>query len=117
METPGKNTVFSWTQVLDTFMDDKEAVLTVLKHFIERTTIQIESLPTLEKNENWEEARKIAHNIKGAALTISDIQLGNAAETLEMAYKNIDKNTIKTASIVLQQNFERFKEEANRYIN
>jgi HPt (histidine-containing phosphotransfer) domain-containing protein len=108
--------IINWTEVLDTFMNNEKVVLSVLEKFIERTTAQLESLPDLEKNEDWKNARIIAHNIKGAALTISDEELGNAADRLEVAYKNIDRDEMKLAYSHLQKTFERFKKEAEKFI-
>ena len=116
MKTIEQKPVINWTEVLNTFMNDEKVVLSVLERFIERTTDQIKSFPDLEKIEDWENAQLIAHNIKGAALTICDESLGNAADHLEQAYKKIDRGEIKSAYSNLIKNFKRFKKEAKEFI-
>ena len=115
-KTSKDKNIINWIEVLDTFMNDEKVVLSVLEKFIERTTAQIDSFPGLEKKEDWKNARLIAHNIKGAALTISDEELGNAADRLEVAYKNIDSDEMKSAYSNLQKTFKRFEKEAKEFI-
>jgi len=113
---PKQSTVFDGAEVLHTFMDDEQAVLSILARFIERTKAQLAAFPDLEKAEDWENARRNAHTIKGSALTISGVELGNAATRLEQAYINIDREEMKPAYIILQKAFDCFKKEAEDFI-
>jgi len=108
--------IFDAGELLDTFMDNVEALLPLIQRFIERTQMQLQTITELEKNEDWEAARREAHMIKGAALTMGGAELGKAALRLEMAYKNIDRKEIKAAYLPLTEAFERYKEAAEDFI-
>jgi signal transduction histidine kinase/CheY-like chemotaxis protein len=112
-ETPS---IFNWADLLDTFMNDEENVKPLLKHFIERTAGQIDSLPCLVQEEKWEEARRIAHTIKGSSMTMSGMELGKAAARLEKAYKQIDVQEMEAGFGSLKEAFERFRLASEVYL-
>ena len=108
--------VFNAAELLGNFMNEKEMVLPLLSRFIERTQAQFQEMPELEKAGDWENARRLAHMIKGAALTMGGKELGNAAARLEKAYKNIDENEIKAAFAPAHEAFNSFKKEAESFL-
>ena len=110
------NYVFDPGELLDTFMDDEEALLPLMDRFLERTQTQLKTLEELSKAGDWNKARLEAHTIKGAALTMGGAELGLAASRLELAYKNIDKDEIEAASAPLQEAFARYKKEAEAFL-
>ena len=118
-ETPAQEAgaVFSAAELMNTFMDNEELALSLLSRFIERTRSQLNTIPDLEKNGAWEDARREAHMIKGAALTMGGAELGKTASRLEMAYKNIDKGEMKAAYPPVLDAFYRYKKEAENFIN
>jgi HPt (histidine-containing phosphotransfer) domain-containing protein len=120
LPAPAQNTpadaIFSATELLDTFMNNKELACSLLERFMERTSGQIESLPALQALSDWETARREAHTIKGAALTLSGRELGKAAARLEIAFKNADLSEIEAASPQVTEAFARFKEDAGKFL-
>jgi CheY-like chemotaxis protein/HPt (histidine-containing phosphotransfer) domain-containing protein len=108
--------VFSSAEVLDTFLDNEEMAFSLLEHFLERTRGQIEGFPALMAAEDWETARRDAHTVKGAALTLSGRDLGNAAARLERACKNADRPETEAAYSEAREAFARFKAEAEKFL-
>ena len=102
--------------VLDTFMNNKAALLSLLSRFIERTKVQLVKLPELEKAADWESAFREVHMIKGAAFTMGGAELGKAATILEKAYKNAAKDDLEKAYFLLCKAFDSYKEEAEEFI-
>ncbi|MCL2129039.1 MAG: response regulator [Treponema sp.] len=111
-----QETVFSAEDILDTFMDNREMVLSLLKRFIERTQNQIKEIPSLIKTGDYSNAMLEAHTIKGAAHTMSGKELAYAAARLELASKNSDIEEIKAAFPNLKDAFIRFRKEAINFI-
>jgi signal transduction histidine kinase/response regulator RpfG family c-di-GMP phosphodiesterase/HPt (histidine-containing phosphotransfer) domain-containing protein len=108
--------VFNRRDLLNTFLEDTEAIKPLLDHFLTRTEIQINELPILAEQENWGEARRIAHTIKGSALTLSGLELGQAAARLEQAYKTINRDEIQAGLPPLREAFTRFRTEGKKFI-
>ena len=108
--------IFNAAEVLDTFMQNEEAVLALLDQFMERTQTQLDALPGLEKAGDWESARLEAHTIKGAAYTLGGTELGKAAARLELAYKENDMKETEAAFPSLLEAFGRYKKEAEEFI-
>jgi CheY-like chemotaxis protein/anti-sigma regulatory factor (Ser/Thr protein kinase) len=102
--------------LLDTFMNNVELILPLLTRFVERTQKQIDNILEFKKAENWEDARREAHTIRGAALTLGGIELGKAASRLELAFKDIDRDVMEAACQPVQDAFDRFRKEAEDFI-
>jgi signal transduction histidine kinase/DNA-binding response OmpR family regulator/HPt (histidine-containing phosphotransfer) domain-containing protein len=113
VQRPG---VFNRRELLNTFLEDTETIKPLLDHFLTRTQTQIDELPILAERKNWGEARRIAHTIKGSALTLSGQELGQAAARLELAYKTINRDEIKAGLPPLREAFTRFKTEGKKFI-
>ena len=112
-----QNEVFCSVSMFDTFMNNEEMATSLLSRFIERTGGQLEKLSGTEKTGEWESSWQIVHMIRGAAFTMSGLELGKAASVLEMAYKNQDRKEIEKALPQIHKAFERFKTEAEMFIN
>ena len=97
-------------------MDESETAKSLLSQFLERSSRQLNALPDLVKEKNWEEARRIAHTIKGTAKTLSGMELGNAAAVLEKAYLNIDTKKMEADLSVVAKAFERFKSASKEFL-
>ena len=118
-EIPAKsagNSVFDPDDVLDTFMGNKTAVLSLIAHFIERTREQLKLFPALEKAADWGSASREAHTIKGSAFTMGAKELGKAAAILEQVYKDVNKDEMKTALSRVYRAFGSYKKIAEEYI-
>jgi CheY-like chemotaxis protein len=110
------NQVFNGDELMDTFMQSAETAKSLLSHYLERSTEQLEALPALTKEKNWEEAHRFVHSIKGSARTLSGMELGNAAAVMEIAYKYIDLPKIESSMPALYEAFERFKIAAGDFL-
>ena len=109
--------VFDSAAMFDTFMNNEEIAISLLSRFIERTQGQLEKLSSLKKITDWDKCRQIAHMIRGAAFTMGGSELGKIASRLELAYKNTDTEEIEAAFPFLEKAFERFKKDAEDFIN
>jgi HPt (histidine-containing phosphotransfer) domain-containing protein len=109
--------VFSGEELLDTFMHDEDSARNLLDYFITRSAGQLETLPGMIREENWEEARRLAHTIKGSSMTLSGMELGKAAAVLEKACR--EKNEQKAAAALpsLEGAFRRFKHASEEYLS
>jgi CheY-like chemotaxis protein len=107
--------IFDPAELMKTFMDNDEAAVSLLGRFLERTALQVETLPILKETEDWDTARREAHMIKGAAYTMSAQELGKTAARLEEAFKNRDLSEMEAAYPLLKDAFERFKKEARDF--
>ncbi|MCL1815110.1 MAG: ATP-binding protein [Treponema sp.] len=116
MATDKRSAVFSKEDLLDTFMQEAENAKTLMSQFLKRTGEQLEILPVLTKEKNWEEAFRIVHMIKGAAKTLSGMELGDAAARLEKAYKQIDMQEIEAALPTLLEAYQCFTSAAKEFL-
>ncbi|MDR1107874.1 MAG: response regulator [Spirochaetaceae bacterium] len=108
--------VFNRRDLLETFLGDIETVKSLVVRFLKRTEVQIGELSGLIQQEDWEEALRIAHTIKGSALTLSGKELGQAAARLELAAKNRARDEITAGLPPLREAFTRFKSEVRRFL-
>jgi signal transduction histidine kinase/CheY-like chemotaxis protein len=83
--------IFDLDDVLDTFMGDKEVVVSLIEKFIVKSTEQIEAIRENIISKDFETGRRNAHTIKGSSLTLAAKELGQAAAELEKAFKDEDK--------------------------
>jgi signal transduction histidine kinase/CheY-like chemotaxis protein/HPt (histidine-containing phosphotransfer) domain-containing protein len=113
---PGEDGIFGPAEVLDTFLDNEEMVFSLLERFLERTNGQLEAFPALAAAGDWESARREAHTIKGAALTLSGRDLGKAAARLEWACKSKDGPETDAAYAQVKEAFARFREKAGQFL-
>ncbi|GHV85260.1 hypothetical protein AGMMS50230_08680 [Spirochaetia bacterium] len=115
--TPGPARIFSKEDLLDTFMNNSDLAKSLLDRFVQRSAGQLESFPDLLAGEKWEEAYRLAHTIKGTAMTMSGTELGYAAAILEKAAKQKDRKKAEAALPAVLEAFDRFKKEAGAYIH
>jgi CheY-like chemotaxis protein/HPt (histidine-containing phosphotransfer) domain-containing protein len=108
--------VFNAKEMLDTFMNEEEAVLPLLSRFINRTKGQLENFQGLIASGDWTSSRRDAHTIKGAASTMGGAELAGAAGALEKACLNASVEEAKTAFPRVLEAFEKYKKEAEEYI-
>jgi HPt (histidine-containing phosphotransfer) domain-containing protein len=108
--------VFNPRELLRTFLGEAGTVKSIMVRFFDRTEEQIQGLPALAEGEKWEEGRRIAHLIKGSALTLTGQELGRAAAKLERAFRDGDRPEAEAAVPPLQEAFIRFRVEAEAFI-
>ncbi|AEF81994.1 hybrid sensor histidine kinase/response regulator [Leadbettera azotonutricia] len=112
----GTAAVFDSAEMLDTFMGNSEMAVSLLSRFIERTGTQIDAIPALRESGDMDTARREAHTIKGAALTMGGKELGHAAARLEAAFKNKDEAEMEAGFQPLKEAFARFCKEAGDFL-
>jgi CheY-like chemotaxis protein len=108
--------VFNAEEMLSAFLNKTEIVLPLLDRFIERTSSQLESFPSLKAAGDWAAARRDSHTIKGASGTMGSVELGKAAEALEKACLNASVKEAEAAYPHLLDTFARYKKEAEEFI-
>jgi len=108
--------VFNADEVLNTFMGNTEMVLPLLARFVERTGTQLNTIQELMQASDWENGRREAHTIRGAALSMSGAELGSAAARLEIGFKNADAEEINAAFPLVKTAYSRFREKAEEWI-
>jgi CheY-like chemotaxis protein len=113
---PSREEIFNTRELLETFMDDIEAVKPLLARFLPRTEEQINGISRFLEEGDRESARLEAHTIKGSSLTLGGRELGLCAARLEQALKNADRGEIETGLSLLKPAFLRFKGEAELFI-
>lgn len=113
---PGRNGIFDVSDLIHTFLNNTELIAVLLREFSRRTTEQLEAVPRLIENGDWDEARRLAHMIKGSALTLSGRELGERAAALEKAVKNLRPEEAETALPRVREAFERFQRASEEYL-
>jgi CheY-like chemotaxis protein/HPt (histidine-containing phosphotransfer) domain-containing protein len=112
----GRSGIFDAPDLMHTFLNNTELIAALLKEFSQRTTEQLEAIPRLIEKGDWDEARRIAHMIKGSALTLSGTELGERAAALEKAVKNLRAEEAASAMPRVWEAFGRFKRASEEYL-
>lgn len=108
--------VFDGEELLDIFTDSPDNAKMLLSHFLERCAAQVNAMAALIQEQNWPEAYRTAHSIKGSARMLSGAELGNSASVLEKACKQTDVPNVEPAMRILIESFTRFKNAAEEFI-
>jgi signal transduction histidine kinase/CheY-like chemotaxis protein/HPt (histidine-containing phosphotransfer) domain-containing protein len=114
---PASPEIFDTADLLETFMDNEETARSLLVHFIERTAEQLAALPGMVERQEWEDARREAHTIKGSALTLGGKDLGGAAARLELSCQAKDAAETAAALPAAEEAFGRFRAAVEKYLN
>ncbi len=83
-------TVFDLPGLIETFLGQRETVISLVKRFIAKTKGQLPELNNAALNGNTKLMREIAHSIKGASWNMTAKQLGDMAFEIESASKQED---------------------------
>jgi signal transduction histidine kinase/DNA-binding response OmpR family regulator len=102
--------IFDINDVLDTFMGDKEVVTSLIEKFLTKAEQQMKEIAENIDQNDFETGRRIAHTIKGSALTLAAKELGNAASELEKAFKDENGEDIQRFYPPMKEAFARLKE-------
>ncbi len=86
----GARAVFEYQAALEAFMNQPEVVSRVVGKFVERTEQQLEELKSQIESDEFEDARIVAHTIKGGSWNLEALRLGDAAALLEETTRNAD---------------------------
>ncbi len=88
----------------------EESFKAVLKIFYEAIDQRIEEISELYSSENWKDYTIKVHALKSSARLVGALELGDDAESLEMAGKEDNIDFIKQHNDALLKSLERYKE-------
>ena len=100
--------IFDWEGVLETFLGQKETVVSLLHRFVAKARTQLVDLEAALEAKDFAAFREVAHSLKGASLNLSASRLGNAAKDAEMAGKNGDGEAASLALAATRKAYEDF---------
>ena len=89
--------VFDFNQAMDTFMEDRELLVSLLEPYMEQVEGQVQDLSALDILDRPNDIRSIAHSIKGSSRNLSMLDLGNEAEVLEQSSRDRDMVAVEKA--------------------
>jgi len=108
--------VFDYQQALDTFLGDRELLLSLLEPFVEQVEQQVAKLEAPGQMDNMDEVAATAHSIKGSSRNLSMEELGNAAEIIESAGKQGDRKAAEEALPGIREAFMRVRENLGPFL-
>ena len=88
VEPADSRPVFDYKGALESFMEKPEVVARVMDGFLVKVHEQIASMDAAMRANHHAELRAIAHNMKGGALSLEAVRLGNKAAELEDTAEN-----------------------------
>ncbi len=103
-ETP----VFDRKALLERLMNDEELLQLILEDFLEEAQGQLEQLRLLVESWDLEEARKVAHTLKGASGNVGAMIMRERASKLEEAIKREERGEAQGALKDLEEAWEEF---------
>ncbi|GAB6090463.1 response regulator [Spirochaeta dissipatitropha] len=104
--------VFSYDEALDTFMGKTDVLHRVLKSFCERGREQVSTIESDIRAGQFDNARIMAHGLKGGAGHLEAIPLAKAAHMVEESCAERQKGAALHYFKQLHHQFSRFLEEA-----
>lgn len=108
---PQEHVIFDRTAVSKRLLDDEEMLLLIARTFIDDMKQQMEAITTLVAEGNIEQIAQQAHKIKGSSANMGGMVLSELAQSIEMAGKATDMETIHQQLPKLQQSFIILKQE------
>ena len=113
---PQGGAVFDWDAVLDTFLGQKQTVLSLLGRFSARAEQETADLKRELAEKNFSAFRETAHSMKGAAWNLSAKRLGDAAYEGEKAGRAGDEERAAAALNSICLELKAFKLAIQKYI-
>ncbi|MFZ5950516.1 MAG: response regulator, partial [Candidatus Rifleibacteriota bacterium] len=101
--------IFDLDSLLAKLYGDKTTVKLIIKTFIEDMAIQIAQMKLLIEKNDFEQARSIAHKIKGASANVCAGQMSKTAMIIQNLLPLKQPEEFKKYAEILQQNFIDFK--------
>jgi PAS domain S-box-containing protein len=108
--------IFDWDGVLDTFLGQKETVLSLLGRFIAKAEGQLTGLAEALESRDLQRFREISHSLKGASWNLSARRLGDAALSGETAGRNGDAEAAAWSLGEIRSAFMEFTAAAAPYL-
>ena len=112
----GDPLVFDWDAVLDTFLGQKETVLSLLGRYAARAEQETGDLHKELESRDYEGFRETAHSMKGAAWNLAAKRLGDAAYEGEKAGRAGDGKAAEAALVKIESELKAFEAAIQKYI-
>ncbi|QEN09306.1 sensor histidine kinase [Oceanispirochaeta crateris] len=118
IESPSseKVPVFDFSQAMDTFLEDKDLLISLLEPYMKQVAGQMEELSAQDILERPDDIRSIAHSIKGSSRNLSMLELGNEAEILEHSSRDHDMLTSQEAIPRVKEAFLRVQKAVSKLL-
>ncbi|AHC15332.1 response regulator [Salinispira pacifica] len=107
--TDEERNLIDFAAAVKTFMNNEEAVVRILRQFLERSTQQTVQIHEYLENDNFRDAQILSHGIKGSSRNLSMKELGNAAEKVEKACEEEDMEAALKFMPAMEQALQRVK--------
>jgi signal transduction histidine kinase/DNA-binding response OmpR family regulator len=106
----GEPEIFSIKQVMDVTGGNVKIIKRITSVFLENVPSEIEELAKAISTENYEEARRMAHSIKGASATVGGMRMSVVAFGMEQAAHENDLSTAGRLLENLRSEFEHLRQ-------
>jgi len=106
--------ILDFVETLETFMGQRETVLRVIGSFNDKVAKQIPKILEVLEARDCESLRGEAHSIKGGAMNLNAVRLGKTAAALEQAAADGQLKHCSELVNVLQAEYHRFVEQAEK---
>ncbi|TVQ24207.1 MAG: response regulator [Spirochaetaceae bacterium] len=107
--------VLNYTGAVESFMGKPDVLRRVMRSFLEKVQVQIDELTRLLEERNAVGIRSTAHSIKGGALSLEAVRLGQAASRLEDAAVQEQIDDCIALSAELGDEYRRLRSEWTTY--
>lgn len=97
--------------------NDIELIKEITNIFLEDTTVHINEMKAFADAGNIEEAKKVAHKIKGAAANMSAEKLHFIAQDIELGTQQADPNTLNESILALEKNYKLLETDLATFLN
>ena len=108
--------VFDFDQALDTFMGDRDLLVSLLKPFMDQMDLYLKHLEDPALFSDMDEVRALGHAVKGSSRNLSMDALGMAAEDLEFAGRDDKPEEAALAFERVKAAYELVKESLEPYL-
>lgn len=109
--------VFNFNKAVETFLGQKNVVLRLLDPFVVRVSKQIENMKAALEKKDFIKIQHEAHNIKGGALNIQAIEMGNCAAELEKLSKTKQEQQVLDKLTEFETTYVHFKSAVKTVLN
>lgn len=110
VESEKETPVFDYEAAVEAFMGNRETVDRVLNAFTTKLQSQISEIRSAMNENDLDRVYRLAHGIKGGALSIHAVKTGRSAARLEAVASGAEPGNPEELVEELQSNAERFRE-------
>ena len=107
--------IFDKAVMMENLGNNMDLINDIMAIFLENTASNLKKMDALLAKDEFEEAAKVAHAIKGSSGNVTSEILYNIALKLENACKAADMKLVDEQLILLKQNFQWFIDKKGKY--